>query len=107
MIESYTAVIRDSGARIEAFVELELTSGADASAFLDRAMGVPEVREGTLIAGGPDAILRLSTDSTDELAAVVRRLRQLDEVRTTKTLIALTTSRRQPGSREIAARDFY
>lgn|GEM_PF-6752978 len=66
-------------------------NGADAAAFLRKAVARSEVREGALLAGRPDAILRLRAETHEKLADVVRRLRMLDEVSTTKTLIALAT----------------
>jgi len=91
VIEQYTTVVQNARPKIEAYVEVDLMNGADAAAFLRKAVARSEVREGALLAGRPDAILRLRAETHEKLADVVRRLRMLDEVSTTKTLIALAT----------------
>lgn len=95
-IVKYTAVIDHEkvSRSVEAFVELTLDGEADAQAVLAEALKEREVREVAVLAGEPDAMVRLRVDRPVQLRKVVTKLRKLQGVNDSKTLVALGRERR-------------
>jgi Lrp/AsnC family leucine-responsive transcriptional regulator len=91
VIAKYTAVLDHEkvGNSMEAYVELTFHGGADVQAILSAAIQRPEVREASTLAGDPDAIVRLRVKDAEHLRETVTKLRQMDSVTGSKTLVAL------------------
>lgn len=91
VIARYTVVLDHDkvGSSVEAYVELTFSGAADVQAILEEAVGWPEVREASTLAGDPDALIRLRVKDADHLRDTVMKLRQLKHVTGSKTLFAL------------------
>jgi DNA-binding Lrp family transcriptional regulator len=92
VIAGYTVRVDASriGPTIEAFTELRFPGDRNVEQILDAATSIPEVREAYMIAGDPDALLRLRVDDVAHLQRVVNQLRRSGQVSGTKTLIVLS-----------------
>lgn len=91
VINKYTVVLDHGkvGRRIEAYVLLTVDIDADLEKILSDAVRQKGVREASTLAGDPDALLRLRVDDPIELRDTVVKIRKLDGVTGTKTLVAL------------------
>jgi DNA-binding Lrp family transcriptional regulator len=91
VIAGYTVVLDHAriGPTIDAFTELRFAGNADVDAILAAVEAVPEIAEVFTMAGDPDALLRIRVDDVEHLGTVVNRLRRIDRVTGTKTLMVL------------------
>lgn len=91
VIAGYTVVVNHEKVdrSIEAYVELTFEGKADVQRILRGALEDPEVREASTLAGEPDAVVRVRADDVGGLRDVVTRLRELESVTGSKTLVAL------------------
>lgn len=94
VIVTYTTVIdhKKVDNSLEAYVELDFTVQTDVQKFLAKIVEKPEVREASVLAGHPDAIVRLRIDNVDQLRNVVLKLREErehGEIIGSNTLVAL------------------
>jgi Lrp/AsnC family transcriptional regulator, leucine-responsive regulatory protein len=91
VIVGYT-VVRDHTKlppSLEAYVELDFVPGADVQKHLEAVVAESDVREASMLAGHPDAIVRLRVANIQELRKTVTRLRATDEIQDTKILVSL------------------
>ena len=96
VIVGYTALVDQSrfGGGFEAFTELRYAGETSVSAIKDAMIGIPEVLEVFTIAGDPDSIVRIRVDGVAHLQRVVDQMRRSGRVIGTKTMIVLSTWRR-------------
>jgi DNA-binding Lrp family transcriptional regulator len=93
VINGYTARIdatKVDGA-VEAVVELRFVGNVELQTILSSAENVPEVTEALILAGDPDAIVRIRAANIHDLQRVVNQLRTNPQVTGTKTLVVLGT----------------
>lgn len=91
VIEGYTVRVDQSklGSGLAAVVELRVVGNMDLETILSLVSQIPEVGEVLTIAGDPDALVRVSADSINDLQRVVNLLRTGGQVTGTKTLVVL------------------
>jgi Lrp/AsnC family transcriptional regulator, leucine-responsive regulatory protein len=92
VIAGYTVRVDPSkiGPTFEAFTELRFAGDTNVDEILEAATSIPEVREAYMIAGDPDALLRLRVEDMAHLQQVVNHLRRSGKVTGTKTLMVLS-----------------
>ena len=92
VIAGYTVRVDPSriGPTIEAFTELRFSGTTNIEEILAAATSIPEVREAYMIAGDPDALVRVRVDDVEHLQQVVNQLRRSGKVTGTKTLMVLS-----------------
>lgn len=79
-----------TGTNVEAYIELSFAGGEDVHAILAGATEWrPQVREAMVIAGEPDAIVRVRVSSLTELRELVMDLRRAWPVTATRTRIVI------------------
>ena len=71
-----------------AFLLINAEASAEADVLKDMK-GIKEVREATLVYGVYDIIARIETDTMEELKNISRRVRYLNKVRSTLTMIVV------------------
>ncbi|HEX2264797.1 MAG TPA: Lrp/AsnC family transcriptional regulator [Solirubrobacterales bacterium] len=98
VISKYTVVVDHwkIGRRIEAYVLLKIEIGADLEKLLDKIVSQGRVREAATLAGDEDALIRVRVEDPAQLRETVLRIRQLEGVVETKTLVALDRIRHIP-----------
>lgn len=91
-IRGYVTVIDDAKAgELEAFTEIRLRSGVEASEFEAIAASMPEIQQYYMIAGDPDGLVRFRARDLNHLQQVVNAIRKTPIVAGTKTLIAMAS----------------
>jgi DNA-binding Lrp family transcriptional regulator len=72
-----------------AFVFINAEPGSETEV-LERLREVPEVKESHVVYGVYDLVAKVETDSMDDLKQVITwRIRKLDKVRSTLTIVAM------------------
>jgi Lrp/AsnC family leucine-responsive transcriptional regulator len=97
VITSYTAVLNHAkmGPALEAVTELRFAGDVDIDHIAAFARTLPEIDEILVLAGDPDALVRIRVDNVDHLQRVVNQLRSsANGVIGTKTLIILASWQR-------------
>jgi Lrp/AsnC family leucine-responsive transcriptional regulator len=97
VITSYTAVLNHAkmGPALEAVTELGFAGDVDIDHIAAFARTLPEIDEILVLAGDPDALVRIRVDNVDHLQRVVNQLRSsANGVIGTKTLIILASWQR-------------
>lgn len=72
-----------------AFILIEIASGEEYK-FVKNVRDLTEVSEAYIVYGAWDVIVRIQTDNMGELNSVVLKIRKMDGVKRSATLIALT-----------------
>lgn len=72
-------------------MELRVVGDLELKTILSFAENIPEVTEVLMVAGGPDAIVRVHATDTDDLQRVVNLLRTNGQVTETKTMVVLAS----------------
>jgi Lrp/AsnC family leucine-responsive transcriptional regulator len=95
VITGYTATLdhQKLGSVIEAFAEVRFTIGAQVGDIDSAFSALPELVEAFTIAGDPDALVRLRVTDLDHLKSVIDRVRRVERVASTRTLVVLGTRR--------------
>lgn len=96
VITGYRAVLDHAklGSHIEAFTELRFQGATQVEEIERTVADLPELVESFMIAGDPDALVRLRVADLDHLKRVIDKIRRTGKVTGTKTLIVLGTARR-------------
>jgi DNA-binding Lrp family transcriptional regulator len=97
VIASYTAVLNYAkmGPALEAITELRFAGDVDIDHIAAFARTLPEIEEILILAGDPDALVRIRVDNVHHLQRVVNQLRSsANGVVGTKTLIVLAAWQR-------------
>jgi Lrp/AsnC family transcriptional regulator, leucine-responsive regulatory protein len=97
VITSYCAVLNYAkmGPALEAVTELRFAGDVDIDHIAAFARTLPEIDEILVLAGDPDALVRIRVDNVDHLQRVVNQLRSnANGVVGTKTLIVLAAWQR-------------
>jgi DNA-binding Lrp family transcriptional regulator len=91
VISGYTVIVDESklGLPLEAFTELRFAGSAGIEEIASTISGIPEVEAFYLIAGDPDALLRVRVRDVEHLQRVIDQLRRSRRVTHTKTLMVL------------------
>ena len=74
---------------VDAYVAVNFKPDTDVYAALGELIELPEVREAVMLAGEPDAILRVRLSSQAALGALAMRVRRRDDVSGTRTHVAV------------------
>jgi DNA-binding Lrp family transcriptional regulator len=102
VIVKFTTIVAHEkvGPLAEAFVTVTLDPKANAGSFVDKAIKLPFVREGSQVSGALDVILRMRAESNDQIGDVVNQMREMKEVSKAETLFALHRQRHAEGGRD-------
>lgn len=79
----------DSGAALEAFVDVRLEPGADSDAFLGWAARLPAIRDAVHVTGPHDYLLHVRVRDTAALDRLLRSLKKEGGAAQTQTRLAL------------------
>jgi Lrp/AsnC family transcriptional regulator, leucine-responsive regulatory protein len=91
IIRGYTAAINYDRieASVDAYIELSFDGKTDVDEALGRLIVWAEVREAIMLAGEPDALLRVRLRSTSELGRLAMQLRSQHDIISTKTHVVV------------------
>jgi Lrp/AsnC family leucine-responsive transcriptional regulator len=95
VIKGYTVVLDHNkvAPSVEAYVELTFSGNFNLEAMLGEIVKAREVREASMLAGDPDAMVRLRVPDLEGLRQAVIGLRQIPGVMQSKTMVALGRTR--------------
>lgn len=95
IIKGYKAILNKEalGKIITSVIELKLDVRIDADKILEQSSGIQGIISAYALAGDADAIFVVVANDVQELEKIILKLRQLDGVLSTKSLLVLNTLR--------------
>ncbi|MDH3201414.1 MAG: Lrp/AsnC family transcriptional regulator [Myxococcales bacterium] len=93
IIRGYHALLdaRKVGLDISAFIGVSIVSPTQLSAFEEWVDSVPQVMECHHVTGGHTLLLKVKTQNTRDLEGLISRIRSMDGVAGTETMVVLST----------------
>jgi len=93
IIKGYHALLdaRKVGLDISAFIGVSIVSPTKLSAFEEWVDAVPQVMECHHVTGGHTLLLKVKTQNTKDLEGLISRIRSMDGVASTETMVVLST----------------
>lgn len=93
IIQGYHAVVdaRKVGLDIAAFIGVSITNPQELSAFETWVHSVPQIQECHHVTGGHTLLLKVKTANTRALEKLISRIRSLEGVSSTETMVVLST----------------
>lgn len=79
-----------------AFVLVEASTWMGGDEVRDALMDLPDVQEAHIVAGSASLLLKIRTASTEDLQVVLRRIYELDQVLTARSVVVLETFFERP-----------
>ena len=79
-----------------AFVLVEASTWMGGDETRDALMCLPDVQEAHIVAGSASLLLKIRTASTEDLQVVLRRIYELDQVLTARSVVVLETFFERP-----------
>jgi Lrp/AsnC family leucine-responsive transcriptional regulator len=79
-----------------AFVLVEASTWMGSDETRDALMALPDVQEAHIVAGSASLLLKIRTASTEDLQVVLRRIYELDQVLTARSVVVLETFFERP-----------
>ena len=79
-----------------AFVMVEASTWMGGDETRDALMALPDVQEAHIVAGSASLMLKIRTASTEDLQVVLRRIYELDQVLTARSVVVLETFFERP-----------
>lgn len=98
VIKGYHALLdaRKVGLDIAAFIGVSIVSPTQIGDFEEWADAVPQVMECHHVTGGHTLLLKVKTESTEDLEGLISRIRSMDGVASTETMVVLSTHTERP-----------
>lgn len=84
------------GRGVLAFVMLDANAWMGDAPTRDALAAVPEIQEAHIIAGAASVLVKIRTETTEDLQAVLRRLFAIDGVTSTQTIVVLESFFERP-----------
>ncbi len=93
IIRGYHALLdaRKVGLDISAFIGVSIVSPTQLRAFEEWVDSVPQVMECHHVTGGHTLLLKVKTQNTEDLEGLISRIRSMDGVASTETMVVLST----------------
>ena len=93
IIKGYHALLdaRKVGLDISAFIGVSISNPQLLSAFEERVDSIPQVLECHHITGGHTLLLKVKTQNTEDLEQLISRIRSMEGVASTETMVVLST----------------
>lgn len=93
IIRGYHALLdaRKVGLDISAFIGVSITNPVRLAAFEDWVESIPQVLECHHVTGGHTLLLKVKTRNTEDLEQLISRIRSMDGVASTETMVVLST----------------
>ncbi|TDP91157.1 Lrp/AsnC family transcriptional regulator [Labedaea rhizosphaerae] len=79
-----------------AFVLVEASTWMGSDETRDALMALPDVQEAHIVAGSASLLLKIRTATTEDLQVVLRRIYELDQVLTARSVVVLETFFERP-----------
>jgi Lrp/AsnC family leucine-responsive transcriptional regulator len=93
IIKGYHALLdaRKVGLDISAFIGVSISNPALLSAFEEWVESIPQVLECHHVTGGHTLLLKVKTQNTEDLEQLISRVRSMEGVASTETMVVLST----------------
>jgi Lrp/AsnC family leucine-responsive transcriptional regulator len=93
IIKGYHALLdaRKVGLDISAFIGVSISDPLLLSAFEERVESIPQVLECHHVTGGHTLLLKVKTSNTEDLEQLISRVRSMEGVASTETMVVLST----------------